>query len=274
MMLENSTRLSLIGWAIGPKIVFIVWTQKLSARKSESAKITTAPLPEATTSGTAFVEPSFQSGPFGNAVLNVPERRAASVRFTPSGRRSFIIAPMPNCAPMRSIMHALSDEVVMSGSNSRPSVLANESAPENGSMTCVRPETTMSPSSMLPDVSERNAGFSSARPLPAPSLVAAARSATSLEVSNETPQASKSLPSVDGPSCPPICIIIGFCCWREESMSITLNGSTQAMRRPPLMTNWSIAKSVFSERSLAWRITSALTSLSMDSAVGEISRTS
>ena len=58
MTFEKRTRLSLTGWAIGPKIVFITCTQKSSARKSESPKRTTLPFPSAVTLGTAFVEPS------------------------------------------------------------------------------------------------------------------------------------------------------------------------------------------------------------------------
>ena len=250
-------------------------TQKSSARKSESANSTTEPLsPSATTFGTAFVEPSFQSGPFGNAVRNVPERRAASVRRTPSGLSSRRIAPMPNCTFWRSTRQALSADVVTSGSNFRPSFCAKENAPANGNTSWVRPETSRSVLSTFFAPSDRNAGFSSARPLPALSFVADARSATTFCVSNETPHASNSFPSVDGPSGPPICIIIGFCCWRCEIMSIAENASTHAMRRPPRTTNWSIAKSVFSERSLACSTTSALTSSSIDSAVVGISRTS
>ena len=204
----------------------------------------------------------------------MPERRAASVYCAPLGFSSLRIAPMPNCALWRSTRQASSAELSTSGSNERPSFFAKEKLPANGNITCVRPETRRSPFAMFFAPSERNAGFSSARPLPVLSFVAAARSATIFEVSKVTPQASKSLPSVEGPSWPPICIIIGFCCWRCASMSITLNGSTHAMRRPPRMTNWSIAKSVFSLRSFAWRRTSAFTSSSMDSAVGGISRTS
>ena len=273
MTLAKRTRLSLIGWAIGPKSVFITCTQNWSARKSESPNRITVPLPSATTLGTSLVEPSLKSGPLGNAVLKVPARRPASVRCTPSGFRSLRIAPMPNCAPMRSTRQASFAEVTTSGSNVRPSLPWKEIAPAKGNITWVRPETSRSFLSMFFPVSERNAGFSSARPLPTLSLVAAARSATSLDVSNWMPQASNSLPRVEGPSAPPICII-GFCCWREESMSMMLKGSTHAMRRPPLMTNWSMANSVFSERSFAWRTTSALTSSSILSASAGISRTS
>ena len=272
--LAKRTRLSLIGWAIGPKSVFITCTQNWSARKSESPKTTTVPLPSATTFGTALVEPSFQSGPFGKAVLNVPVRRPASVRCTPSGFRSLRMAPMPNCAPMRSTRQASFSDVTISGSKESPSLPVKESAPAKGNITCVRPETRRSFLSMFLPLSERNAGFSSARPLPTLSLVADARSATSLDVSNWMPQASNSLPSVEGPSCPPICIIIGFCCWRLESMSMMLKGSTHATRRPPLMTNWSMANSVFSERSLAWRTTSVLMSSSILSVSAGTSRTS
>ena len=103
---------------------------------------------------------------------------------------------------------------------------------------------------------------------------AALSSATHFEVSNEMPHFSKSLPRVEGPPWPPICIIGFCCCWLLASMSLKLNGSTHAMRRPPLITNWSMAKSVFSERSFGWMTTSAFTSGSIDSASFAISRRS
>ena len=272
--LEKSSRLSFMGCAMAPKIVFITRTQNSSARKSESAKSTTLPLPSAVTLGTALVDPSTKSGPLGKAVLNVPERRAARVRCTPSGLRSRRIAPMPNCAPERSTRQASVLDEKMSGSKEMPSFFAKEKDPENGSSTWLRRETRMSLPSTFFLSSERNAGLSSARPVPSLSLVAAERSATSLDVSNVTPHASKSLPSVEGPSWPPICCIIGFCCWRLEIMSMIENGSTHAMRRPPRRTNWSIAKSVFSERSFACSTTSVFTSSSILSASTAISRTS
>ena len=52
------TRVEKIGVITSPKIVFTVCTQNWSARKSESANSSTMPLPEATTFGTALVEPS------------------------------------------------------------------------------------------------------------------------------------------------------------------------------------------------------------------------
>ena len=97
-----------------------------------------------------------------------------------------------------------------------------------------------SPLSMFSAPSERNAGFDSTPPCPLLSFVAASRSQAIFPSSNLTPHASKSLPSVEGPS-PPIPPIIGFCCARALCMSLIESGSTHATSLPPRRTNWSIA---------------------------------
>ena len=232
--LEKSVRFSLMSCGIEPNGVLIMRTQKSSARKSLSAKRRTLPLPSASAFETSFVP----SGPFGNAVLNVPESRAARMRSFPSGTMSFI---PPYCIAILSVEQELSLDVVMTGSKEMSmSFFSNVNAPANGNMTFVRSETIRSPLSMLAVPSERNAGLDSTPPCPLLSFVAASRSQEIFPSSNLTPHASKSLPSVEGPS-PPICPIIGFCCERELCMSLIENGSTHATSFPPRRTNWSIA---------------------------------
>ena len=234
---EKSERLSLMSCGMLPNGVFIMRTQKSSARKSESANSMTEPFPSASALETSFVP----SGPFGNAVLNVPARRAARMRSAPSGTMS--LTPPPICIAILSVVQEFSFDVTMTGVNVRPApfVASNANAPANGNITCERRWTRRSPLSMLAGPSDRKAGLSSTPPCPLLSFVAAARSQVIFAVSNVTPHASKSLPRVDGPSMPPICPIIGFCCWRLAIMSLIENGSTHAISLPPRRTNWSIA---------------------------------
>ena len=73
-------------------------------------------------------------------------------------------------------------------------------SPSNGIITFERFWTRMSPLSMFAAPSDRNAGFSSTPSCPLFSFVEASRSPVIFDVSNVMPHASKSLPSVEGPS--------------------------------------------------------------------------
>ena len=138
-------------------------------------------------------------------------------------------------------------------------------SPENGNSTCVNCAVSKSSFAMLFASRESTAGLCSVRPSAVLRAVEAEMSATTFPTSNDTPQASNSGPSVEGPGGETGGAVIWFCAMLKMK-SEKQNGSASTTSLPPRSTNWSIAKSVSSEKFFGCTTMSVFTSPSISTA--------